>query len=173
MKENDTMDVTKVSDDNMEYTIANSYSVDDSLLHEIIDYEYDICKYLDQEMGDIKDNLKGRIIDETLKRLNSIKDAIENKRNDLKILNEQHVNTEIESDSEETYKLIDDFVNMVEYTEKVPRNKFRPISDKNFHKIIEQIEIVKRNKESTLHLLFNGPKSFVGNWRQKKHLQTK
>ena len=173
MKENDKMDVTKVSDDNMEYTIANSYSVDDSLLHEIIDYEYDICKYLDQEMGDIKDNLKGRIIDETLKRLNSIKDAIENKRNDLKILNEQHVNTEIESDSEETYKLIDDFVNMVEYTEKVPRNKFRPISDKNFHKIIEQIEIVKRNKESTLHLLFNGPKSFVGNWRQKKHLQTK
>ena len=165
MKENDKMDVTKVSDDNMEYTIANSYSVDDSLLHEIIDYEYDICKYLDQEMGDIKDNLKGRIIDETLKRLNSIKDAIENKRNDLKILNEQHVNTEIESDSEETYKMIDDFVNMVEYTEKVPRNKFRPISDKNFHKIIEQIEIVKRNKESTLHLLFNGPKSFVGKWK--------
>ena len=175
MNENDTMDVTKVSDDNMEYTIANSYCVDDSLLHEIMDNEYDICKYLDHEISDIKENLKGRIIDETLKKLNSIKDAVKNKRNELENLNEQHVNVnpEIESDSEETYKLIDDFVSMVEYTEKVPRNKFRPISDKNFHKIIEQIEIVKRNKENTLHLMFNGPKSFVGNFvGKRKTMQT-
>ena len=170
MKENDTMDVTKVSDDNMEYTIANSYNVDDSLLHEIMDHEYDICKYLDHEISDIKENLKGRIIDETLKKLNSIKDAIKNKRNELENLNEQHVNVnpEIESDSEETYKLIDDFVNMVEYTEKVSRKKFRNISDKYLEQIIEQIEIVKRNKESTLHLMFNGPKSFVGNFVGKR-----
>ena len=164
MNENDTMDVTKVPDDNMEYTIANSYSVDDSLLHEIIDYEYDVCKYLDHEIGDIKDNLKERIIDETLKKLNSMKDAIENRMNELKHLNEQHVNLEIESDSAETYKLINDFVEMVEYVEKVPRKKFRNISDKKFDEIIEQIESVKRNKENTLHLLFNGPKSFLGNY---------
>ena len=170
MNENDTMDVTKVSDDNMEYTVANSYNVDDSLLHEIIDYEYDVCKYLDHEIGDIKDNLKERIIDETLKKLNSMKDAIENRMNELKHLNEQHVNLEIESDSAETYKLINDFVEMVEYVEKVPRKKFRNISDKKFDEIIEQIESVKRNKENTLHLLFNGPKSFLGNYRQKKHL---
>ena len=71
------------------------------------------------------------------------------------------------------YKLIDDFVNMVEYTEKVSRKKFRNISDKNLDKIIEQIEIVKRNKESTLHLMFNGPKSFVGNFvGKRKNKQT-
>ena len=98
-----------------------------------------------------------------------MKDAIENRMNGLKHLNEQHVNLEIESDSAETYKLINDFVEMVEYVEKVPRKKFRNISDKKFDEIIEQIESVKRNKESTLHLLFNGPKSFLGNWRQKKH----
>ena len=165
MNKKDTMDVTIVSDHNMEYNMANSYMVDDSLLHEIMDYEYDICKYLDHELGDVKDNLKGRIIDETLKKLNSTKEAIENKRNGLKKLNEQHehVNPEIESDSDEIYKLIDDVVNMIEYTGTLPRKKFRIISDKDLDKIIEKIEIVKRNKESTLHLLFNGPKSFVGN----------
>ena len=99
-----------------------------------------------------------------------MKDVIKNRRNELKNLNEQHVNTEIESDSEETYKLIDEFVDMVEYVEKVPRKKFRNVSDKKFDEIIEQIESVKRNKENTLHLLFNGPKSFLGNYRQKKHL---
>ena len=86
--------------------------------------------------------------------------SVKNKRKKLEKLNEQHVNVnpEIESDSEETYKLIDDFVNMVEYTEKVSRKKFRNISDNNLDKIIEQIKIVKRNKESTLDLMFNGPK---------------
>ena len=165
MNKKDTMDVTIVSDHNMEYNMANSYMVDDSLLHEIMDYEYDICKYLDHELGDVKDNLKGRIIDETLKKLNSTKEAIENKRNGLKKLNEQHVhvNPEIESDSDEIYKLMDDVVNMIEYAGTLPRKKFRIISDKDLDKIIEKIEIVKRNKESTLHLLFNGPKSFVGN----------
>ena len=163
MSKNDKMDVTIVSDDNMEYNMANSYMVDDSLLHEIMDYEYDTCKYLDHEIRDIKENLKGRIIDQTLKKLNDAKDIIENRRNELKNLNEQHVNPEIESDSEETYKLIDNFINMVKHLEKVPRKKFRNISDKDLHEISEQIEVLKRNKESTLHLLFNGPKSFVEN----------
>ena len=160
---NDKMDVTIVSDDNMEYNMADSYIVDDSLLHQIMDNEYDICKYLDHEIGDIKENLKGRIIDQTLNKLNAAKDTIENNRNELRNLNGQHVNPEIESDSEETYKLIDDFINMVEHLEKVPRKKFRIIADKDLHEISEKIEVVKRNKQNNLHLLFNGPKSFVEN----------
>ena len=93
--------------------------------------------------------------------------SIENNRNELRNLNGQHVNPEIESDSEETYKLIDDFINMVEHLEKVPRKKFRIIADKDLHEISEKIEVVKRNKQNNLHLLFNGPKSFVENWSSK------
>ena len=159
-KKNRTSDVTIVSDDNME-----SYNLDDSLVHRIIDHEYEICKYLDHQISDVKDNLKGRIIDETLKKINSIKSTIADKRNELKNLNGQHIDPEIEGDSEDTYKLIDDVVSMVEKIEKLPRTKFRNFSDKDLQIIMEKIEIVKRNKESNLHLLFNGPKSFVGKWK--------
>ena len=165
-KNNSTSDVTIVSDDNME-----SYNLDDSLIHRIIDHEYEICKYLDHQISDVKDNLKGRIIDETLKKINSIKSTIADKRNELKKLNDQHMDPEIEGDSEDTYKLIDDVVSMVEKIEKLPRTKFRNFSDKDLQIIMEKIEIVKRNKENNLHLLFNGPKSFLGNYRQKKHLK--
>ena len=159
-KKNSTSDVTIVSDDNME-----SYNLDDSLVHRIIDHEYEICKYLDHQISDVKDNLKGRIIDETLKKINSIKSTIADKRNELKNLNGQHMDPEIEGDSEDTYKLIDDVVSMVEKIEKLPRTKFRNFSDKDLQIIMEKIEIVKRNKENNLHLLFNGPKSFVGKWK--------
>ena len=159
-KKNRTSDVTIVSDDNME-----SYNLDDSLVHRIIDHEYEICKYLDHQISDVKDNLKGRIIDETLKKINSIKSTIADKRNELKNLNDQHMDPEIEGDSEDTYKLIDDVVSMVEKIEKLPRTKFRNFSDKDLQIIMEKIEIVKRNKENNLHLLFNGPKSFVGKWK--------
>ena len=155
-----TSDVTIVSDDNME-----SYNLDDSLVHRIIDHEYEICKYLDHQISDVKDNLKGRIIDETLKKINSIKSTIADKRNELKNLNGQHMDPEIEGDSEDTYKLIDDVVSMVEKIEKLPRTKFRNFSDKDLQIIMEKIETVKRNKENNLHLLFNGPKSFVGKWK--------
>ena len=164
-KKSRTSDVTIVSDDNME-----SYNLDDSLVHRIIDNEYEICKYLDHQISDVKDNLKGRIIDETLKKINSIKSTIADKRNELKNLNGQHMDPEIEGDSEDTYKLIDDVVSMVEKIEKLPRTKFRNFSDKDLQIIMEKIETVKRNKENNLHLLFNGPKSFLGNYRQKKHL---
>ena len=159
-KKSRTSDVTIVSDDNME-----SYNLDDSLVHRIIDNEYEICKYLDHEISDVKDNLKGRIIDETLKKINSIKSTIADKRNELKNLNGQHMDPEIEGDSEDTYKLIDDVVSMVEKIEKLPRTKFRNFSDKDLQIIMEKIETVKRNKENNLHLLFNGPKSFVGKWK--------
>ena len=159
-KKSRTSDVTIVSDDNME-----SYNLDDSLVHKIIDHEYEICKYLDHQISDVKDNLKGRIIDETLKKINSIKSTIADKRNELKNLNDQHMDPEIEGDSEDTYKLIDDVVSMVEKIEKLPRTKFRNFSDKDLQIIMEKIEIVKRNKENNLHLLFNGPKSFVGKWK--------
>ena len=164
-KKNSTSDVTIVSDDNME-----SYNLDDSLVHRIIDHEYEICKYLDHQISDVKDNLKGRIIDETLKKINSIKSTIADKRNELKNLNDQHMDPEIEGDSEDTYKLIDDVVSMVEKIEKLPRTKFRNFSDKDLQIIMEKIEIVKRNKESNLHLLFNSLLSTIDFYYFRCHI---
>ena len=160
---NSPSDVTIVSDDNMDYNLDWSYNHDDSLVHEIIDCEYDVCKYLDHEISDIKENLRGRIIDETLKKFNTIKCTIADKRNELKKLNGQHTDPEIEGDSEDTYKLMDEVVNMVEYLEKVPRKKFRNVSEKDLEIIMGKINVVLSNKQSNLHLLFNGPKSFVEN----------
>ena len=92
-----------------------------------------------------------------------IKCTIADKRNELKKLNGQHTDPEIEGDSEDTYKLIDEVVNMVEYLEKVPRKKFRNVSEKDLEIIMGKINVVLSNKQSNLHLLFNGPKSFVEN----------
>ena len=98
-----------------------------------------------------------------MKKFNAIKCTIADKRNELKKLNGQHTDPEIEGDSEDTYKLMDEVVNMVEYLEKVPRKKFRNVSEKDLEIIMGKINVVLSNKQSNLHLLFNGPKSFVEN----------
>ena len=72
-KRNKLSDVTIVSDDEMEDDEEDD--LESSCFHEILDYEYDISQYLTHEINDIRDNLKGRIIDETVKKLNAIKDA--------------------------------------------------------------------------------------------------
>ena len=49
---------------------------------------------------------------------------------------------------------MEDFIRMVEYLGKLPKNKFRPIADKDLSKILDDIDEVERNKESNLHLVF-------------------
>ena len=60
--------------------------------------------------------------------------------------------------SDDSFKVMEDFIRMVEYLEKLPKNKFRNIADKDLSKILDDIDEVERNKESNLHLVFNGPK---------------
>ena len=69
--------------------------------------------------------------------------------------------TEIDSENENAYKMMDDFIKMVEYLEKLPKNKFRNIADKDLIKMLDEIEEVHRQKENNLHLVFDGPKSFM------------
>ena len=76
-KRNKLSDVTIVSDDIMEE------DMDESQYHEILDLEYDVTKFLKYEIDDIRKNLKSRIIDETVGKLNLIKDSIVFKRNEL------------------------------------------------------------------------------------------
>ena len=161
-KRNKMGDVTIVSDDD-DMEEDEEDELENSCFHAILDYEYDISKYLTHEIEDIRDNLKGRIIDVTIKKLNVIKDTIVDKRNELKNMNGQFKHLESESvsgmfSSDDSFKVMDDFIRMVEYLEKLPKNKFRNIADKDLTKILDDIDEVERNKESNLHLIFNGPK---------------
>ena len=156
-----THDHLEEDDDDMEDDEEDE--LENSQFHAILDYEYDISKYLTHEIEDIRDNLKGRIIDVTIKKLNVIKDTIVDKRNELKNMNGQFKHLESESvsgmfSSDDSFKVMDDFIRMVEYLEKLPKNKFRNIADKDLTKILDDIDEVERNKESNLHLIFNGPK---------------
>ena len=47
------------------------------------------------------------------------------------------------------------------YLEKLPKKKFRNIADKDLMKMLDDIEEVHRQKENNLHLVFDGPKSFM------------
>ena len=161
-KRNKMSDVTIVSDDD-DMEDDEEDELENSRFHEILDYEYDISRYLTHEIEDIRDNLKGRIIDLTIKKLNVVKDNIVNKRNELKNMNVQFKHFESERvsgmfSSDDSFKVMEDFIRMVEYLEKLPKNKFRNIADKDLSKILDDIDEVERNKESNLHLIFNGPK---------------
>ena len=157
-KRNKMSDVTIVSDDD-DMEDDEEDELENSRFHEILDYEYDISRYLTHEIEDIRDNLKGRIIDLTIKKLNVVKDNIVNKRNELKNMNVQFKHFESERvsgmfSSDDSFKVMEDFIRMVEYLEKLPKNKFRNIGDKDLSKILDDIDEVERNKESNLH----GPK---------------
>ena len=54
---------------------------------------------------------------------------------------------EIEGDSGDTYKLIDDVVSMVEEIKKLPRTKFRNFLGKDLQIIMVKIEIVKKQRK--------------------------
>ena len=94
-KRNKMSDVTIVSDDD-DMEDDEEDELENSRFHEILDYEYDISRYLTHEIEDIRDNLKGRIIDLTIKKLNVVKDNIVNKRNELKNMNVQFKHFESE-----------------------------------------------------------------------------
>ena len=155
-KRNKLSDVTIVSDDIMEE------DMDESRYHEILDLEYDVTKFLTYEIDDIRKNLKSSIIDVTIGKLNLIKDSIVFKRNELQNMRGQYRHpTEVDSENVNSYKMMDDFTKMVEYLEKLPKKKFRNIADKDLMKMLDDIEEVHRQKENNLHLVFDGPKSFM------------
>ena len=155
-KRNKLSDVTIVSDDIMEE------DMNESRYHEILDLEYDVTKFLTYEIDDIRKNLKSSIIDVTIGKLNLIKDSIVFKRNELQNMRGQYRHpTEVDSENVNSYKMMDDFTKMVEYLEKLPKKKFRNIADRDLIKMRQEIEEVHRQKENNLHLVFDGPKSFM------------
>ena len=118
-------------------------SVDDSKFQKIIISDHKYVSNLEKEVIDIKENLKGRLIDETTKKLKDLKEKLKVKKIEMK--------NEKRDDDEETFLMIDNFTNMVEKLENTPKNKFRKVADKDLENVLEELDAIGQIKEFELN----------------------
>ena len=118
-------------------------SVDDSKFQKMIISDHKYVSNLEKEVIDIKENLKGRLIDETTKKLKELKEKLKIKKIEMK--------NEKRDDDEETYLMIDNFKKMVEKLESTPKNKFRKIAEKDLENILEELDAIGQIKEYQLN----------------------
>ena len=105
--------------------------------------EHKYASDLEKEVRDISDNLKGRLIDETNKKLQNLKEKLKSKRIEMK--------NETTHNNEETYMMMENFINMVQKLEKAPQKKFRKVAEKELELILEEIETICQIKEFELN----------------------
>ena len=105
--------------------------------------EHKYASDLEKEVRDISDNLKGRLIDETNKKLQDLKEKLKSKRIEMR--------KETTHDNGETYEMIENFINMVEKLKNTPKNKFRKVAEKDLELILEEIETICQIKEFELN----------------------
>ena len=118
-------------------------SDDDSKFQKILTSDHKFVSNLEKEVIDIKENLKGRLIDETTKKLKDIKEKLKIKKIEME--------KEKRDDDEETYLMIDNFKNMVDKLESTPKNKFRKIAEKDLENVLEELEAIGLIKEYQLN----------------------
>ena len=118
-------------------------SDDDSKFQKILKSDHKFVSNLEKEVIDIKDNLKGRLIDETTKKLKDLKEKLKIKKIEME--------KEKRDDDEETYLMIDNFKNMVDKLESTPKNKFRKIAEKDLENILEELDAIGQIKEYQLN----------------------
>ena len=118
-------------------------SDDDSKFQKILKSDHKFVSNLEKEVIDIKDNLKGRLIDETTKKLKDLKEKLNIKKIEME--------KEKRDDDEETYLMIDNFKNMVDKLESTPKNKFRKIAEKDLENVLEELEAIGLIKEYQLN----------------------
>ena len=118
-------------------------SVDETKFQRILMTEHKYASDLEKEVKDISDNVKGRSIDETIKKLQDVKEKLKSKRIEMK--------NETTHNNEETYMMMENFINMVKKLEKAPPKKFRKVAEKELELILEEIETICQIKEFELN----------------------
>ena len=118
-------------------------SVDESKFQKILMTEHKYASNLEKEVKDISDNVKGRSIDETIKKLQDVKEKLKSKRIEMK--------NETTHNNDETYMMMENFINMVQKLEKAPQKKFRKVAEKELELILEEIETICQIKEFELN----------------------
>ena len=132
-------------------------SDDDSKFQNILKSDHKFVNNLEKEVIDIKENLKGRLIDETTKKLKDLKEKLKIKKIEME--------KEKRDNDEETYLMIDNFKNMVDKLESTPKNKFRKVAEKDLENVLEELEAIGLIKEYQLndHSIYLVNESFKKN----------
>ena len=147
---------TPVSNDNNENDAMEfSYHLEeDDVYHEVLKYEYKFSAETLLEVGVLRSDLMTKNIEETVNKLNILKEKVKKKRNEMRnnsYWQLRHPTSEIES--EDTYKMVENVIKMVEYLEKLPKNKFRKIAAKDLETIYIEINEVRNKKVKMINTL--------------------
>ena len=122
---------------------------EDDQYQAILKYEYRFAKELEKEVIDIKENVKGRLIDETKNKLNDLKENVKNTKIELKKkISESRFEN---NDNYITMEVLDNFIKMVENLESIPKNKFRKIAEKDLTEFLFETETIHQNRQSMLN----------------------
>ena len=124
-------------------------SEEDYQYQEILKYEYRFAKKLEKDIVDIKENVKGRLIDETKNKLNDLKENVKNTKIELK--NKIRDSRFENNDNYLTMEVLDNFIKMVENLESIPKNKFRKIAEKDLNEFLYETEVIHQNRQCTLN----------------------
>ena len=120
-------------------------SEEDYEYQEILKFEYRFARKLEKDVKDVK----GRLIDETKNKLNDLKENVKNTKIELK---KKIRESRFENDDNYiTFEVLDNFINMVENLESIPKNKFRKIAEKDLNMFLYETETIHQNRQSMLN----------------------
>ena len=139
-----------MEDNNDESNLTNesSYCYDmweDLAFKEILKDELCVTNNLKTNINDIIANLKPRKIQETMIKLATLNYNVQNDKTRLKSIERNSKNEHV---SEEFYKMIDKFKNVMETLENTANNKFRKVAEnllKETYKIIINVQLKTSN----------------------------
>ena len=145
---NGKVPLDKVNDTNDE-SHDMTCSEEDYEYQEILKFEYRFARKLEKDVIEIKENVKGRLIDETKNKLNDLKENVKNTKIELKkkIKESRFEN----NDNYITIEVLDNFIKMVENLESIPKNKFRKIAEKDLNEFLFETETIHQNRQSMLN----------------------
>ena len=126
-----------------------TYSEEDDQYQAILKYEYRFARELEKEVIDIKENVKGRLIDETKNKLNNLKENV--KKTKIELKNKIKESNFEYDDNYIPMFVIDNFIKMVEKLEKIPKNKFRKIAENDLNLFLEETETVHQGRQCELN----------------------
>ena len=151
--ETESMETEVTSDEVMNKD--ESYCVGyDPIFEEVLQSEYKFAKDLDKDVVDVRTNMKCRKIEETMTKLRSLKEKVNNKRNEMKSVKKHPT---LEMNCEDTYEMMNNFEIIVNKLQNLAKNKFKKGAEKELNILHEEIEDVWRQKESDLIGYFHGP----------------
>ena len=137
--EDEMMEDENENDESSFMTNESSYYIrEDVVFKEILKEELLVTNNLKTNINDIIENLRPRIIDETIGKLEILKYNVQNDITRMKSI-ERHPETK--QYSEEFYEMIEKFMKMTETLKNVAKNKFRKVAEVESKKLDKEIQL--------------------------------